>query len=126
MKKIIFISVCIIILNVNCNQKGNKQEENQPKDSTEFVTSATIPAICQSCGMPLSDDMYGTNKDGSINEEYCKYCFENGHFTNPDITMEEMINICVEYMTEDGKMTEEEARKIIKNSLPTLKRWEVK
>ncbi|MDR2834575.1 MAG: zinc ribbon domain-containing protein [Bacteroidales bacterium] len=82
--------------------------------------------MCQSCGMPLSDDMYGTNKDGSINEEYCKYCFENGHFTNPDITMEEMINICVEYMTEDGKMTEEEARKIIKNSLPTLKRWEVK
>ena len=30
--------------------------------------------ICQSCSMPImSNDQLGTNKDGSINEDYCKY-----------------------------------------------------
>ena len=31
--------------------------------------------ICQSCAMPIeSDDQLGTEKDGSINQDYCKYC----------------------------------------------------
>ena len=36
--------------------------------------------FCQCCGMPMGDtnELYGTNADGSKNEEYCKYCFENG------------------------------------------------
>ena len=35
--------------------------------------------ICQSCGMPIgSKDDFGTNADGSINEDYCKYCYVNG------------------------------------------------
>ena len=29
--------------------------------------------------MPIkSKDLFGTNKDGSINDDYCKYCYENG------------------------------------------------
>ena len=34
--------------------------------------------FCQCCGMPMgdTDELYGTNADGSKNEEYCKYCFE--------------------------------------------------
>ena len=37
--------------------------------------------ICQSCAMPLySDDVYGTNADGSKNEDYCKYCYVDGKF----------------------------------------------
>lgn len=32
--------------------------------------------ICQSCAMPLtSEDMYATEKDGSINKDYCKKIF---------------------------------------------------
>ncbi|MBQ5812196.1 zinc ribbon domain-containing protein [Candidatus Saccharibacteria bacterium] len=35
--------------------------------------------ICQSCAMPLtSDDMFGTNADGSVNEDYCKWCYDKG------------------------------------------------
>lgn len=31
--------------------------------------------ICQSCAMPLATpDLYSTEKDGSINEDYCKWC----------------------------------------------------
>ena len=38
-------------------------------------------AICQSCGMPLSEDVLGSNADGSKNEEYCMYCMKEGNFT---------------------------------------------
>ena len=27
--------------------------------------------FCQSCGMPLTNDVLGTNADGSKNEDYC-------------------------------------------------------
>ena len=47
--------------------------------------------ICQSCGMPItSDEQLGTNKDGSINVDYCKYCYKNGEFIDK-VTMEEYI-----------------------------------
>ncbi len=41
--------------------------------------------FCQSCGMPLSKD---NGKRES--EEYCSKCFQNGKFTDPNITLEEM------------------------------------
>ena len=34
--------------------------------------------FCQSCGMPLSEEVLGTNADGSKNEEYCIYCYKDG------------------------------------------------
>lgn len=38
---------------------------------------------CQCCAMPMDEgkELYGTNSDGSVNEDYCKYCFEKGEFT---------------------------------------------
>lgn len=80
---------------------------------------------CQCCGMPMgnTDEMYGTNGDGSKNEDYCKYCFENGTFTS-DCTMDEMIEVCVPHMVEgNSDMTEEKARIMMKEFFPTLKRW---
>lgn len=82
--------------------------------------------FCQSCGMPMGDgrEQYGTNADGSKNEDYCSYCFENGAFTFHG-TMEEMIEICIPPMVAaNPKMTEEEARKIMREWFPTLKRWQ--
>ncbi len=81
--------------------------------------------FCQCCGMPMGDmdELYGTNNDNSKNKEYCKYCFENGEFTFKG-TMEEMIAICVPYMvTANPNINEEEARKIMLEWFPTLKRW---
>ena len=37
--------------------------------------------FCQSCGMPLTDEVLGTNADGSKSEEYCIYCYKDGAFT---------------------------------------------
>lgn len=49
--------------------------------------------FCQSCGMPLKsgeNSQLGTNQDGSLSKEYCHYCFDDGEFTAPDMTLQEM------------------------------------
>jgi hypothetical protein len=47
---------------------------------------------CQSCAMPLKRDEKGggTNADGSKSALFCSNCYENGKFTMPEITMNEM------------------------------------
>ena len=81
--------------------------------------------FCQSCGMPMGEtnEMYGTNTDGTKSADYCQYCFENGAFTS-DVTMAEMIEICVPHTVDATDMTEAEARKMLKEHFPTLKRWQ--
>jgi hypothetical protein len=59
---------------------------------------------CQSCGMPLSKDPEngGTNADGSKSEMYCSYCYQEGAFTQPDFSVDEMKKFCKEKMKEMG------------------------
>ena len=83
---------------------------------------------CQSCAMPMgnTDEMYGTEKNGTKSADYCKYCYENGEFTFNG-TMEEMIEICVPPMTENNPgMTPEIARDMMNKFLPMMKRWSAK
>ena len=50
--------------------------------------------ICQCCGMPIEDDsVLGRDKDGTLNEEYCKWCYADGTYTYND--MDELIDVCV-------------------------------
>ena len=78
--------------------------------------------ICQSCGMPItSNDLLGTNTDGSINEDYCKYCYENGEFIDK-VSMEEYIEMCSKYGSQAG-MTNEEMKLHCEKLFTTLKRW---
>ena len=52
-----------------------------------------------------------------------KYCFENGKFTFKG-TMKEMIEVCVPHMVAaNPNINEKEARKIMFEWFPTLKRW---
>ena len=83
--------------------------------------------FCQSCGMPLNDENRGTNADGSKNEDYCMYCYQNGKFTN-DCTMDEMIEFCAQFVDEVNKnmpkpMTKEEYKDVMRQYFPMLKRW---
>jgi len=76
--------------------------------------------------MPMgeTEELYGTNADGSRNSEYCKYCYENGKLLFQG-TMEEMVELCVPIMVKnDPGMTEEAARKMMTEILPTLKHWQ--
>jgi hypothetical protein len=77
---------------------------------------------CQSCGMPINDPkMLGTESDGSAAESFCTYCYQQGKYTQ-DISMEEMIEICVPHLTKSG-MGEQEARSLMASTLPKLSRW---
>lgn len=78
--------------------------------------------FCHSCAMPMTEELYGSNKDGSKNEDYCIYCYENGEFT-ADISMEEMIDFCVPKTVENTDMDEKTARKMLNEAFPQLKRW---
>jgi hypothetical protein len=80
---------------------------------------------CQSCGMPMgaTDDMYGTNADGGKSEDYCNCCYADGAFTS-NATMEEMIELCVPHVTSANlSMSADEARKMMREFFPALKRW---
>ena len=84
-------------------------------------------SFCQSCGMPLTDELLGTNTDGSKNEEYCIYCYKDGAFTS-DYTMDEMIEFCAQFVDEVNKnmpkpLTKEEYKQMMREFFPTLKRW---
>ena len=85
--------------------------------------------FCQSCGMPLTADVLGTNADGSKNEEYCIYCYKDGAFTG-DFTMEEMAEFCAQFVDEYNKNTEqnlsrEEYKQMLLQYYPNLKRWKL-
>ena len=79
---------------------------------------------CQSCGMPLGDSekFFGTNADGSINKDYCSYCYENGEF-RLNVDMEQMIELSIPLVISSGVMNENEAREMMHETLPHLKRW---
>jgi hypothetical protein len=47
----------------------------------------------------------------------------NGKFTAPDITMQEMINKCVEIMVLRNIMPEKQAKDFMTDRMPKLKRW---
>ena len=80
--------------------------------------------ICQSCAMPLtSKDMFATNADGSVNEDYCKWCYKDGKFVD-ECTMEEYIEKCSQFGEQAG-MTNEEMREYCTKIFPTLKRWKI-
>ena len=76
--------------------------------------------VCQCCGMPLEDASMGRNRDGSLNEDYCQWCYADGTYTYSN--MDDLINVCVPHMTNDG-FTEDQARAYMKELLPTLDYW---
>ncbi len=80
--------------------------------------------FCQSCAMPMDKpELFGTNANGARAEDYCTYCFQNGKFTAPDITLQEMIDKCVEIMVQRHIMPERQAKEFMMNTIPNLKRW---
>ena len=81
--------------------------------------------FCESCGMPMgdTDEMYGTETSGSKSTDYCKFCYDNGEFTNPAITLEGMIETVVAMMVKDFGFSPEDAKEQCNAGIPNLKRW---
>lgn len=83
--------------------------------------------FCQSCGMPLANDIMGTNADGSTNQEYCIYCYKDGAFTQ-DLTMEQMIDHCAQFTDQINAstgqhLTWDQAKAMMRQFFPHLSRW---
>ena len=76
--------------------------------------------VCQCCGMPLEDSIISKEKDGTLNEDYCQWCYADGTYTYSD--MDDLIDVCVGHMVGEN-FTEEQARAYMKQMLPTLDYW---
>lgn len=76
-------------------------------------SEATGP-FCRSCGMPIQNlEDFGTEADGLMAEDYCRFCFQSGVFTSPDIGMQAMIDRSLDVVGRKGV-------------IPMLKRWQEK
>lgn len=75
--------------------------------------------FCQSCTMPIDAvEDRGTERDRSKSNEYCKYCYADGKFTNPNLTLEEM----KEKVRSNPNLPDSIVQKSLE-LLPKLKRW---
>ena len=88
--------------------------------SINTLLGSPRPLFCQCCGMPLEDGIISHNKDGSLNEDYCKWCYADGTYTYSN--MDDLLEVCVKNMAGDG-FTEEQARAYMKERLPQLDYW---
>ena len=88
--------------------------------SINTLLGAPRQLICQCCGMPLEDELIGRNQDGTLNEDYCKWCYADGEYTYSD--MDELIDVCIPHMVKEG-FSEEQARAYMKDLLPKLDYW---
>lgn len=73
--------------------------------------------------MPLSRDEKGggAEKDGSLSKEYCSHCYQNGQFTEPDLTVEQMVekvSVMMKGMHMPGFVISNFTK-----GIPKLKRW---
>lgn len=77
---------------------------------------------CESCGMMLAPEEYGTDAHGSADSHYCKWCYQQGEYTY-ETTMDAMIEDCAPRLAESTGMTRDEAVSLMGAVLPHLKRW---
>lgn len=76
--------------------------------------------ICQCCGMPLEDSTLSREPDGSLNEEYCKWCYADGAFKYS--SKEELIDLCVTHMASE-QWPAEQVRAHMEAVVPQLSHW---
>ncbi len=82
---------------------------------------------CQSCAMPLEEpEHYGTDANGAKVDNYCRYCFQGGKFTDPDATMQGMIERVSSMLAQNSDMTEVQAKEMMSEAIPELERWRKK
>ncbi len=76
--------------------------------------------------MPLKKDPKGnsggTNADGNPSNMYCSYCYEDGKFLQPDITVQEMQEFVKNNLIEMGGFMKLFAG-IFSKRIPKLERW---
>lgn len=78
--------------------------------------------ICQCCGMPLNEDsLISKEKDGSYNEDYCKWCYADGKFAYQ--SKESLLDYLVSHMPNPDNLKDEDRRSQFDGYLSQLKHW---
>lgn len=89
--------------------------------SINTLLGAPRKLICQCCGMPLDDDATLSREvDGTINEEYCKWCYNDGKFAYGSV--EELTDFLAEHMSNES-WPPEQVREYLGGMLPSLNHW---
>jgi len=88
--------------------------------SINTILGSPRQLVCQCCGMPLEDEMVSREKDGSFNDDYCKWCYADGEYMYHD--MDDLIEVCVKNMVSE-EHPEKEVREYLKKMLPQLDYW---
>ena len=60
-------------------------------------------------------------RDGALNEEYCKWCYVDGEFVYTDL--ETLTEFCVGHMAGEN-WPESQARAYFEEMLPKLRHWQ--
>ncbi len=78
--------------------------------------------FCQCCGMPLNeDDMISREVDGSLNEDYCRWCYVDGNFVYQ--SRDSLIDYLIAHMPNPDQQEEAIRRKQYDAYLSGLKHW---
>lgn len=80
--------------------------------------------VCQSCAMPMNRDPGGggTEADGSKTDKYCSLCYQDGAFTNPEVTTaKQMQDFCIVHMKQHGMPGL--MAWVLTRPIPRLERW---
>jgi len=79
---------------------------------------------CQSCYMSMdAADKFGTEADGTKNEDYCVHCYGNGAF-KWESTLEQAVESNIPWWKSEDE-SDDVARERIMEVFPNLKRWKV-
>ena len=88
--------------------------------SVNTLLGAPRQLVCQCCGMPLEDGCMSREPDGTLNEEYCRWCYAEGKFTYT--SLDALISFCAEHMANES-WPPEQVRAYLSQRLPQLKYW---
>jgi len=95
-------------------------DTNTQRDGRYRIVDVTDAGACQSCGMPMDEEeRQGTELDGTANREFCTYCYQNGVFTNPGLSLDGMVSHIAQVL---GKRLTPEERNRSREFLSTLER----
>ena len=75
-------------------------------------------------GADMDTTFFGTAADGTQVTDYCKFCYMNGAFVDPALTVADMIARSVGHMTRVLKIPADKAKEMANDVIPKLKRWE--
>ncbi len=74
--------------------------------------------------MPIErPEQRGTTATGGASGDYCSFCYQNGHFTDPNLTKEQMIARAASFLISNEHMKEQAALAHARRAVSGLKRW---